>query len=202
MSPRDSIAASVRGGLVLLFTGLSGSGKTTLSRSVATALEDAGRGPVTMLDGDVVRSMLSSELTFTREHRELNVRRIGFVAAEIARHGGTTVCSPIAPYEAVRAEVRAMVERHGTFVLVHVSTPLEVCEARDVKGLYARARAGLVPVFTGVSDPYEVPRDADVVVDTSTATVAACTADVMAVLAARHLLAVTSSTSAHATGVG
>lgn len=187
MSAVDHLT-SPRVGLVLLFTGLSGSGKTTLSESVASALEDAGRGPVTLLDGDVVRAMLSSELTFSREHRELNVRRIGFVAAEVARHGGTTICSPIAPYASTRAEVRAMVERHGRFVLVHVATPLEVCEARDVKGLYARARAGMIAAFTGVSDPYEVPNDADVVVDTSTATLADCTDQVMAVLAARHLL--------------
>ncbi|MEE2047067.1 adenylyl-sulfate kinase, partial [Nocardiopsis tropica] len=121
---------------------------------------------VTLLDGDVVRRMLSSGLTFSREDRELNIRRIGYVAAEITRHGGVAVCAPIAPYAAGRAEVRAMVEEFGDFFLVHVATPLEVCEARDRKGLYAKARAGEIAEFTGISDPYEEPGDADLVLDT------------------------------------
>lgn len=152
-------------GLTVLFTGLSGSGKSTIARGVCDGVRRSGR-PVTLLDGDVVRRMLSSGLTFSREHRELNIRRIGYVASEITRHGGVTVCAPIAPYAEGRAEVRAMVEEFGDFFLVHVATPLEVCEARDRKGLYAKARAGEIPEFTGISDPYEEPDDADLVVDT------------------------------------
>src|SRR5262245_3317298 len=120
-----------------------------------------------MLDGDAVRRHLSSELGFSKEHRDLNIRRIGFVASEITRHGGMCICAPIAPYDAARRDVRAMIEPLGAFVLVHVATPVAVCEARDSKGLYAKARAGLLRAFTGVSDPYEVPTDAEVTIDTS-----------------------------------
>lgn len=158
-------------GLTVLFTGLSGSGKSTLARAlVETVTERVGR-TATLLDGDVVRQMLSAGLTFSRPDRELNVRRIGFVAAEINRHGGLVVCCPIAPYAATRAEVRSMVEAVGHFVLVHVSTPLAECERRDRKGLYAKARAGLIPEFTGISDPYEAPTDADLTIDTTDVTV-------------------------------
>lgn len=157
--------ARTRRGVTLLFTGLSGSGKSTIARGVCDGIRRAGR-TVTLLDGDVVRRLLSKGLTFSREDRELNIRRIGYVASEITRHGGVAVCAPIAPYAEGRAEVRAMVEEFGDFFLVHVATPLEVCEARDRKGLYARARAGEIPGFTGISDPYEEPVDADLVVDT------------------------------------
>ncbi|MFE9245159.1 adenylyl-sulfate kinase [Nocardiopsis sp. NPDC006938] len=157
--------ARTRRGLTLLFTGLSGSGKSTIARGVSDGVRRSGR-TVSLLDGDVVRRVLSKGLTFSRADRELNIRRIGFVAAEITRHGGVAVCAPIAPYAAGRAEVRAMVEEFGDFFLVHVATPLEECEARDRKGLYAQARAGEIPEFTGVSDPYEEPTDADLVVDT------------------------------------
>jgi sulfate adenylyltransferase len=132
---------------------------------VCDGVRRSGR-TVSLLDGDVVRRMLSKGLTFSREDRELNIRRIGYVAAEITRHGGVAVCAPIAPYAAGRAEVRAMVEESGDFFLVHVATPLAECEARDRKGLYAKARAGEIPEFTGISDPYEEPTDADLVVDT------------------------------------
>jgi sulfate adenylyltransferase len=154
-------------GFTVLLTGLSGSGKSTVAKALQAALLERTRRTVTLLDGDLVRSMLSSELTFSRAHRELNVRRIGFVAAEVTRHGGIALCAPIAPYTSSRDEVRAMVSAHGGFLLVHVSTPLAVCEGRDRKGLYAKARAGLLPEFTGVSDPYELPSDADLAVDTS-----------------------------------
>ena len=154
-------------GAAVLLTGLSGSGKSTIARSLAEALLERTDRTVTLLDGDVVRRMLSSELTFSRADRELNVRRIGFLAALVAQHGGIAICAPIAPYAAMRAEMRAMVEAHGGFLLVHVATPLEVCEARDRKGLYAKARAGLIPEFTGVSDPYEEPLDADLRIDTA-----------------------------------
>ncbi len=129
-------------------------------------LEIGGR-PVTLLDGDIVRKNLSSELGFSREHRNLNIARIGFVASEITKNGGIALCAPIAPYDSVRREVRRMVEARGGFVLVHVATPLEVCESRDRKGLYAKARAGIVKEFTGISDPYEEPEDAGMVVDTT-----------------------------------
>jgi len=155
-----------RRGLVLMFTGLSGSGKSTLARSVTEHIRRAGR-TVSLLDGDVVRTMLSSGLGFDRASRERNIERIGYVAAEVARHGGVAVCAPIAPYERSRAAVRSMALEHGDFVLVHVSTPIEECERRDLKGLYAKARAGEIAEFTGVSDPYETPTDADLAVDTS-----------------------------------
>ncbi|WP_433021629.1 adenylyl-sulfate kinase [Kribbella sp. CA-294648] len=154
-------------GLVVLFTGLSGSGKSTLAQSLVDHLVRTSGRTVTLLDGDVVRRMLSSGLGFTRGDRDLNVRRIGFVAAEIARHGGIAVCAPIAPYADSRAAVREMVEAVGDLVLIHVSTPLEECERRDVKGLYAKARAGLVEHFTGITDDYELPADADLRIDTS-----------------------------------
>ncbi|ROP43005.1 adenylyl-sulfate kinase [Pseudokineococcus lusitanus] len=154
-------------GLVVLLTGLSGSGKSTLARGLHARLERGGERTTSLLDGDVVRRLLSAGLGFDAAARDLNVRRIGFVAAEVARHGGVAVCAPIAPYARSRAAVRRMVEEVGDLVLVHVSTPLAVCEARDVKGLYARARAGELTGMTGVDDPYEVPDDADLVLDTS-----------------------------------
>lgn len=159
--------ARARRGVTLMFTGLSGSGKSTVARGVAEWLRTSTDRSVTLLDGDVVRQMLSSGLGFDRAGRVANVRRIGFVAGEVTRHGGVAVCAPIAPYAQTRAEVRAMVEAVGDFVLVHVNTPIEECERRDLKGLYARARAGTLPEFTGVSDPYEEPNDADLRVDTS-----------------------------------
>ena len=178
-----------RRGLTVLFTGLSGSGKSTLARAVAAALTEGGERTVTLLDGDRVRALLSAGLTFSREDREANVQRIGYVAAEVTRHGGTALCAPIAPYDTTRREVRKLVQLHGEFVLVHVSTPLEVCEARDRKGLYALARAGRIPLFTGVSDPYEVPTDADLVIDTSAAPLSACTDAVLSLLRRRGLIA-------------
>ncbi len=154
-------------GVTVFFTGLSGSGKSTIANALRVRLLEDGRRTVTLLDGDLVRTHLSSELGFSREHRTLNVRRIAFVAAEITRHGGVAICAPIAPYAALRRDARALVEAAGVFLLVHVATPLAVCEARDVKGLYQRARAGTLPEFTGISDPYDVPDDADVTIDTS-----------------------------------
>jgi sulfate adenylyltransferase len=154
-------------GVVVFCTGLSGSGKSTLARDLSDALLERGDRTVSLLDGDLVRQLLSAGLTFSREDRDLNIARIGYVAAEVARHGGIAICAPIAPYAAARERVRRMVSEVGDFVLVHVSTPLEVCEARDRKGLYAKARAGVIGSFTGISDPYEEPDDADVVIDTS-----------------------------------
>jgi sulfate adenylyltransferase len=156
-----------RQGFTVFFTGLSGSGKSTIANALLVKFLEIGGRPVTLLDGDLVRKNLSSELGFSKEHRDINIRRIGFVASEISKNGGIAICAPIAPYDSVRKEVRAMVEQGGGFVLVHIATPLEVCEARDRKGLYAKAHAGIVKEFTGISDPYEEPQDAELVIDTS-----------------------------------
>lgn len=156
-----------RQGFTVFFTGLSGSGKSTLARILQIKLLEIGGRSVTLLDGDLVRKHLSSELGFSKRDRDINIRRIGFVAAEITKAGGVALCAPIAPYDSVRREIRAEVSRHGGFILVYVSTPLEVCEQRDRKGLYAKARAGLISEFTGISDPYEPPTDAELVLDTS-----------------------------------
>jgi sulfate adenylyltransferase len=157
-------------GFVLFLTGLSGSGKSTIARNLTDALAERGDRKVTLLDGDLVRQLLSAGLTFSRADRDLNIVRIGFVAAEVARHGGIAICAPIAPYAEARAQVRKMVSEVGDFLLIHVATPLEVCEARDRKGLYAKARAGVITQFTGISDPYEEPQDADLVIDTGAMT--------------------------------
>jgi sulfate adenylyltransferase len=156
-----------RRGFTVFFTGLPSSGKSTLANVLMVKLLQMGGRPVTLLDGDIVRKHLSSELGFSREHRDLNIARIGFVASEITKNNGIALCAPIAPYDAVRKRVRAMIEPHGGFLLVHVSTPIAVCEQRDRKGLYAKARAGIVKEFTGVSDPYEEPQDAGLTIDTS-----------------------------------
>ena len=157
-------------GLAIFFTGLSGSGKSTIARGLAEALTERGDRTVSLLDGDRVRQLLSAGLTFSRADRDLNIARIGYVAAEVARHGGIAICAPIAPYAQARAVARKLVTEVGDFLLIYVSTPVDVCEARDRKGLYAKARAGLIEGFTGVSDPYEEPRDADLVLDTSAMT--------------------------------
>lgn len=155
-------------GFTLFFTGLSGSGKSTVANVLLVKFLEMGGRPVTLLDGDIVRKHLSSELGFSKEHRDINIRRIGYVASEITKNGGIAICAPIAPYDAVRKDVRKMIAPLGGFILVHVATPIEVCEQRDRKGLYAKARAGIIKEFTGVSDPYEPPVDAEIVIDTST----------------------------------
>ena len=170
-------------GLVLFFTGLSGSGKSTLARALMDLLLEQGGRSVTSLDGDVVRRHLSAGLTFSKADRETNIRRIGWVAAEIARHGGVAVCSPIAPFAETREQVQDMVEAAGgAFFLVHVATPLEECERRDRKGLYAKARAGEIPEFTGISSPYEEPVDPAVRVDTTGRTIEDALGDVLVAL--------------------
>jgi sulfate adenylyltransferase len=154
-------------GFTVFFTGLSGAGKSTIANALFVKFLERGGRPVTLLDGDIVRKHLSSELGFSKAHRDLNIMRIGFVASEITKNGGVALCAPIAPYDAVRKEVRHMIEPYGGFVLVHLSTPLDVCEQRDRKGMYAKARAGILKEFTGISDPYEAPADAEVAVDTT-----------------------------------
>ena len=171
-SQLSGASAPTRAGLVIFFTGLSGAGKSTIAQALAERLRESDPRPVTLLDGDEVRTMLSAGLGFSREDRELNVRRVAWVAALIARHGGVAICALIAPYESARAEARVRVEAQGArFVLVHLSTPLETCEARDPKGLYAKVRAGKIASFTGIDDPYETPLDPDLTIDTSSVTV-------------------------------
>ena len=154
-------------GVTIFFTGLSGSGKSTIANVLLTKFLETGGRPVTLLDGDLVRKHLSSELGFSKEHRDINIRRIGYVASEITKNGGIAICAPIAPYDATRKHVRGLIEPLGGFILVHVSTSVEVCEQRDRKGLYAKARAGILKEFTGISDPYEEPKDAEVVINTA-----------------------------------
>ena len=156
-----------RMGVTLFFTGLSGSGKSTLARIMYGKFIEDGKRPTTLLDGDIVRRNLSSELGFSKQHRDLNVRRIGFVASEITKNGGVAICAPIAPYASTRRAVRELIEEHGAMIEIHVATPLEVCEQRDRKGLYAKARKGVIPEFTGISDPYEVPEHPQLRIDTS-----------------------------------
>jgi sulfate adenylyltransferase len=154
-------------GVTVFFTGLSGSGKSTIANVLLTKFLEVGGRPVTLLDGDLVRKHLSSELGFSKEHRDINIRRIGYVASEITKNGGIAICAPIAPYDSVRKQVRQMVEPYGGFILVHIATTVETCEQRDRKGLYAKARAGIIQEFTGISDPYEAPADAEVTIDTA-----------------------------------
>lgn len=182
--------AGAHHGLVLFFTGLSGSGKSTIARSVRDEILEGGERSVTLLDGDLVRRHLSAGLTFSAQDRETNIRRIGWVGAEIARHGGIAICSPIAPFASTRAAVRQMVtEAGGDFLLVHVATPLAECERRDRKGLYAKARRGEIPEFTGISSPYEAPTDPDLAVDTTGITIEAAVDQVLALLRERGHLA-------------
>jgi len=153
-------------GLTVFFTGLSGSGKSTIANALMVKLLEIGGRPVTLLDGDLVRKHLSSELGFSKEHRDINIRRIGYVASEITKNGGIAICAPIAPYAATRRDVRHMIEPVGGFFEVYVSTAIEICEQRDRKGLYAKARAGILKEFTGISDPYEAPEKPELVLDT------------------------------------
>jgi sulfate adenylyltransferase len=164
---RGSYPPRHRQGVTIFFTGLSGSGKSTIANILLTKFLEAGGRPVTLLDGDLVRKHLSSELGFSKEHRDINIRRIGYVASEITKNGGIAICAPIAPYDATRKHVRSIIELYGGFILVHISTSVETCEQRDRKGLYAKARAGILKEFTGISDPYEEPKDAEVVINTA-----------------------------------
>jgi sulfate adenylyltransferase len=164
---RRAYPAKDKQGFTVFFTGLSGSGKSTIANALMVKLLEDGCRPVTLLDGDVVRKHLSSELSFSKEHRDLNIQRVGYVASEITKNGGIAICAPIAPYAKTRATVRELIESLGGFIEVHVATPLEECERRDRKGLYKLAREGKIKEFTGISDPYEEPVNAEVVIDTS-----------------------------------
>ena len=159
--------APERQGFTVFLTGLSGAGKSTVARILYSRFLEIGGRPVSLLDGDIVRRNLSSELSFSKEHRDINVRRIGFVASEITKNRGIAICAPIAPYQDTRREIRETIEVYGGFIEVHMSTPLSVCERRDRKGMYAKARAGLIHGFTGVDDPYEEPEAPELEIDTT-----------------------------------
>jgi sulfate adenylyltransferase len=157
-------------GFTVFLTGLSGAGKSTVAKVLYSMFLEIGDRPVTLLDGDIVRQNLSNELNFSKEHRDINVRRIGFVASEITKNRGIAICAPIAPYENTRQEIRQIIEQYGGFVEVHVSTPIDECERRDRKGMYAKARAGLIKGFTGVDDPYESPVSPELRINTTALT--------------------------------
>ena len=176
-------------GFTVFFTGLSGSGKSTIANALMTKLMEMGGRPVTLLDGDIVRKNLSSELGFSKEHRDLNIRRIGFVASEITKNGGIAICAPIAPYAATRRAVREEIEQFGAFVEVHVATSLEECERRDRKGLYKLAREGKIKEFTGISDPYDVPENPELRLDTENVEVDNCAHQVILKLESMGLIA-------------
>jgi len=181
-------SAGARSGAVLLLSGLSGAGKSTIARALADDLRAGGAGGVVLLDGDHVRTALASELGFSAEDRDRNLQRQAWVAARVAEAGGLAICAPIAPFAASRAAMRAKVEPESVFLLVHVSTPLAVAEQRDRKGLYAKARAGLISDFTGIDSPYEIPEDADLELDTSVLSVDACVVRIRALLAEKGLM--------------
>ena len=164
---RRSYPSPATQGLTVFLTGLSGAGKSTIANVLYSKFMEIGVRPVTLLDGDIVRRNLSSELNFSKEHRDINVRRIGFVASEITKNRGIAICAPIAPYERTRLNIRKSIEAHGGFFEIHVATPVSVCEKRDRKGMYAKARAGLLKGFTGVDDPYEEPSNPELSIDTS-----------------------------------
>ena len=176
---RKSRPARAKQGFTVFFTGFSGSGKSTIANALMVKLMEMGGRPVTLLDGDIVRKNLSSELGFSKEHRDLNIRRIGYVASEITKNGGIAICAPIAPYATTRRAVREDVEQFGAFVEVHVATSIEECERRDRKGLYKLARAGKIAEFTGISDPYDVPDHPELRLDTENQSVDGCAHQVL-----------------------
>ncbi len=185
---RKTSPARSKQGFTVFFTGLSGSGKSTIANALMVKLMEMGGRPVTLLDGDVVRKHLSSELGFSKEHRDINIKRIGYVASEITKNGGIAICAPIAPYTATRRAVREMIEAYGAFVEVHVATSIEECERRDRKGLYKLAREGKIKEFTGISDPYEVPEAPELRVDTEGADVDHCAHQVILKLESMGLI--------------
>ncbi len=185
---RRTSPARSQQGFTVFFTGFSGSGKSTIANALMVKLMEMGGRPVTLLDGDVVRKNLSSELGFSKEHRDLNIRRIGFVASEITKNGGIAICAPIAPYTATRRAVREEIEQYGAFVEIHVATSLEECERRDRKGLYKLAREGKIKEFTGISDPYEAPEHPELRVETENVDVDNCAHQVLLKLESMGLI--------------
>ena len=168
---RKTYPSKNKQGITLFFTGLSGSGKSTIANALMSKLLEKQQRKVTLLDGDIVRTHLSSELGFSKEHRDLNITRIGFVASEITKNGGIAICAPIAPYEKPREDNKSLIKQCGNYIEVYISTPLETCEKRDVKGLYEKARSGIIKGFTGIDDPYEAPKNPDIDIDTTNITV-------------------------------
>ena len=185
---RRTSPARAKQGFTVFFTGFSGSGKSTIANALMVKLMEMGGRPVTLLDGDVVRKHLSSELGFSKEHRDINIKRIGYVASEITKNGGIAICAPIAPYAATRREVREMVEAYGAFVEVHVATSIEECERRDRKGLYKLAREGKIKEFTGISDPYDVPETPELRIETESVDVDTCAHQVLLKLESMGLI--------------
>ena len=167
---QKSFPPRTKQGLTIFLTGFSGSGKSTIAKVLLVKFMEMNDRPVTLLDGDIVRQNLSSELNFSKEHRNLNITRIGFVASEITKNGGIALCAPIAPYEESRQANRELISSYGGYIEVHIATPLEVCEQRDRKGLYAKARAGKVKGVTGITDPYINPSNPELTIDTSNMT--------------------------------
>lgn len=185
---RRSKPPRAKQGFTVLFTGFSGSGKSTIANALMVKLMEMGGRPVTLLDGDIVRKNLSSELGFSKEHRDLNIRRIGYVASEITKNGGIAICAPIAPYAATRRAVREDIEGFGAFLEVHVATSIEECERRDRKGLYKLAREGKIKEFTGISDPYDVPVNPELVIETENVDVDNCAHQVLLKLESMGLI--------------
>ena len=185
---RKTSPARDKQGFTVFFTGLSGSGKSTIANALMVKLMEMGGRPVTLLDGDVVRKHLSSELGFSKDHRDINIRRIGYVASEITKNGGIAICAPIAPYTATRRAVREMIEAYGAFIETHVATTVEECEKRDRKGLYKLAREGKIKEFTGISDPYEAPTNAELVIETEGVDVDSCAHQVILKLESMGLI--------------
>ncbi len=185
---RRTRPARAKQGFTVFFTGLSGSGKSTIANALMVKLMEMGGRPVTLLDGDIVRKNLSSELGFSKEHRDLNIRRIGYVASEIAKNGGIAICAPIAPYASTRRAVREDIEQFGAFLEIHVATSLEECERRDRKGLYKLAREGKIKEFTGISDPYDVPQNPELSVETENVEVDNCAHQVLLKLESMGLI--------------
>ena len=185
---RRTRPARSKQGFTVFFTGLSGSGKSTIANALMIKLMEMGGRPVTLLDGDIVRKHLSSELGFSKEHRDISIKRIGYVASEITKNGGIALCAPIAPYTATRRAVREMIEDYGAFIEIHVATSLEECERRDRKGLYKLAREGKIEEFTGISDPYETPETPELRVDTETNDVDTCAHQILLKLESMGLL--------------
>ncbi|MEL6689330.1 MAG: adenylyl-sulfate kinase, partial [Pseudomonadota bacterium] len=186
---RKSRPPRAKQGFTVFFTGFSGSGKSTIANALMVKLMEMGGRPTTLLDGDIVRKNLSSELGFSKEHRDLNIRRIGYVASEITKNGGIAICAPIAPYATTRRAVREDVEQFGAFCEVHVATSIEECEARDRKGLYKLAREGKIKEFTGISDPYDVPEKPELRIDTMGTDVDYCAQQVLLKLQEMGLIA-------------